>query len=144
MAYNRAEVIQRIEQLALELITAAAEGQLPTLTCISTAASNVHMAPRDSLATTTNTDQGLAPHSSATQGLGLFGSAGQDVDLDSTQEAAAAALGSHTQQQQQQQHVLRLGSKVQTRSLLANNGAQANSIVRGELGDAVSTTALCM
>jgi hypothetical protein len=55
-------------------------------------------------------------------------------DDDDEAEAAAGEGGSLTQQQQQGQHVLRLGSKVQTRSLLASNGAQANGIVRGEEG----------
>jgi hypothetical protein len=54
-------------------------------------------------------------------------------DDDDEAEEAAGEGGSLTQQQQGQ-HVLRLGSKVQNRSLLASAGAQANGIVRGEEG----------
>jgi hypothetical protein len=139
----RDEVIARIEQLAFDLIaSAAADGQLPTLSCISTARSNVYMAPRHSSLTTAagrRGSQGFGASRNTQQGYGTQGSAGQLEEQDwegSDADAAAAAAagakdGGGSQQQQQQQHVLRLGSKVQTKSLVAIGGAQAKSIVRG-------------
>lgn len=141
----RDEVIERIEQLAFELIaSAAADGQLPTLSCISTARSNVHMAPRHSSLTTAggrgsqgfgasrNTQQVFGSASDGTQGpagqLGEQEWEGSNADTDAAAEADAG--DGHSSQQHRQQHVLRLGSKLQTKSLLASGGAQANTIVR--------------
>jgi hypothetical protein len=136
----RDDVIERIEQLAYELISGVAAGQLPTLSCISTARSNIHMAPRHSTLTTKGgrgaqglAQQGLGSSSGLTQqALGAVaagpGYSEENDDAEYEQTGAAAAAGD---QLQQQQHVLRLGSKVQTKSLMASGGAQANSIVRG-------------
>lgn len=119
---------------------AAAAGELPTLTSVSTAASNVVMAPLQ-LAALQPGDHGRAVPAAVPSALdgsaaclehwheGVHGS-----ELQGASSTAAASM------QQQQRHVevtagggcvLRLGSKVVRRSLTANNGAQAGSIVRG-------------
>jgi hypothetical protein len=166
-------VIERIEQLALQLVAAAASGQLPQLSCVSTAASNVHMAQqyaaaaaRRPAAGSADDDAGYDGSGSAAAGYGYAGGAlqfGSGVGEEDSQAAAAGdrggfSQGFETQQQQQQQgwdeaeeggvgeddaaaagggngrhHVLRLGSRMQTRTLLANAGAQAHGIVRGEV-----------
>jgi hypothetical protein len=45
----------------------------------------------------------------------------------------AAAAGGDSPSSDGRHHVLRLGSRMQTRTLLANAGAQAHGIVRGEV-----------
>lgn len=142
----RDEVIERIEQLAFDLISGAAAGQLPTLSCVSTARSNVHMAPRNSTLTTTASmlTQGLGASrytqqgrrgAAETQGFGRSNAGGASAEEDEEEGlegTKAAAVAVEAADRGEQQHVLRLGSKTQTKSLMANAGAQANSIVRGE------------
>jgi hypothetical protein len=128
----RDDIIARIEQLTFDLISGVAAGQLPTLTCISTARSNMHMAPRNSLVTQAG---------GSTQAMD-YGS-DEEADVYGSDGAAGVFGGASQQQQggeQQEEHVLRLGSKVQVKSLLASAGAQANSIVRGESTAALSVT----
>jgi hypothetical protein len=166
-------VIERIEQLALQLATAAAAGQLPQMSCVSTAASNVHMAQQYAAAAARRPAAGSAdddyePSGSAAAAYGYpasalqFGSGmGADDSLSASEAAAGAGFsqGFATRQQQGQEweeaeeggagndddaaaagggdgrhHVLRLGSRMQHRTLLANAGAQAHGIVRGEGG----------
>jgi hypothetical protein len=164
----RDQVIERIEQLAAELVAAAAAGQLPQLSCVSTAASNVHMAQqyaaaaRRRPAAADSTDAYQATGSAAAYGLAgsalQFGSGMGDEDFDEAAAGVGLSQGVWAQQQQQQQqqgdegdeaedagwddedgaaaagrqHVLRLGSRMQTRTLLGSAGAQAHGIVRGE------------
>lgn len=133
----RDTIIARIEQLAFDLISGVAAGQLPTLTCISTARSNVHMAPCNSLAT-------QAGASTATQALDCGSDQEPDV-YGSDNTAAGGGFGGVSQQQEEQEeHVLRLGSKVQVKSLLTSAGAQTNSIVRGECGAVCSYESPCL
>jgi hypothetical protein len=165
----RDQVLDRIEQLAAQLTAAAAAGQLPQLSCVSTAASNVHMAQQYAAAAARRPAAGSMDASQATGSIaaayGLAGSAlqfGSGMGADDFDDSPAAE-GFMTQQQQQQlqggegyeaedagwdderglgaageenddsrQHVLRLGSRMQTRTLLGNAGAQAHGIVRGE------------
>lgn len=153
----RDQVIERIEQLAAQLVAAAAQGQLPQLTCISTAPSNVFMAQPGAAAAAAAGCQeplgnaariidqlGMASglgsgteqlgHTGALAGDGYEGDQlaedgdddegmGGPDDADGPAEVAPDAAG--------QQRVLRLGCRTQTRTLLANGGAQAHSIVRG-------------
>lgn len=125
----REEVIQRIEQLAISLVAAAAAGELPALTSVSTAASNVVMAPLQQAA--------LQPAGGSQALPGLVSASFPDQHGSAQQQGAGGSAAS-TQHQQHEaataaggDRVLRLGSKVVRRSLTANNGTQAGGIVRG-------------
>jgi hypothetical protein len=133
----RDQVIKRIEQLVQQLVTAAASGTLPELSCISRAASNVHLA--DVMVTAVHRS-----HSSSTAARRTALAPGVAADVDSPSQQQLQEAMDHLQDvrgdmhhaataSNVQQQVLRLGSKVQKKTLLANNGAQAHSIVRGEL-----------
>lgn len=130
----RDDVIARIETLAADLVAAAARRQLPSLSCISTARSNVHMAPRCSTAMhvdSCNMQEVLTNSCAADPGCSndQHGASGTAV---ASCAAAAATQGAV------QQAVVRLGSKVQEKNLMANNGIHATTIVRG------NSTWVCM
>eukprot|EP00775_Hariotina_reticulata_P005622 gene5622-5861_t len=135
--FGREQVIQRIEQLVQQLVAAAAAGTLPELTCISTAASNVHLADVVGTAVHRSRDGSTTARGTAAQGV-----AAAAADSPSQQQLPGAMDNLQDERhdqphrapadssQQQPQQVLRLGSQVQKKTLLAGNGAQAHSIVR--------------
>jgi hypothetical protein len=158
LLHCRDNVIERIEQLAASLVADVAGGRLPQLTCISTAASNVHMAPRHARAAGISSSSSSQPGDSrllASQaGTQQSGDAGginelrgllhglQPIPASTQPEGEPDGDLGDTQQQQgdgdgepgsgSSARVLRLGSKVRTLSLTASNGQQASSIMRGE------------
>ncbi|KAF8066174.1 SPO11-2 [Scenedesmus sp. PABB004] len=122
---GREAVMARIEALALQLAADAAAGRLPALACVSTAASNVHFAgAADTWRGADHQGGSQASQAAEEEEAATQQPEEQEEEEEGSQGGGGADAGAA-------QHVLRLGSRVQLRTLTGSGGAQAASVVRG-------------
>lgn len=100
-----ADVIARIEGFLSSTLEAVSQGQLPQLELVSRTDSNTHL---------------------------VADGAGDMVEGTGGEDAGEEGSGDGGDEEQQVQRRLRLGSKVQTKTLVHGKGAQAYSVARGE------------
>lgn len=162
----RSSVLARIEGFISDTIASIANGGLPELELVSRSAANTHMVTDDadaaaaaaaaaavdgSLSDLDNEDGSAHPSSGST---GMDGTQPEGADVEDIEGGGGGAEGSRWRQQQRQNGAgagrgarraersvrrVRLGSRVQTKTLTRNQGQQACAVARGgwvlELGD---------
>lgn len=108
-----ADVIERIETATLRLVTHICSGRAPTLSMTSRAASNISL-------------QSVAAQRQPSAGASSQHCTSQHSLKDETQ------VDSQDLAQQPEQMVVSVGQRMQTRTMLQNQGAGAISIARSE------------